>query len=209
MILETWLALAATSAVLLFIPGPTVLLMVSYALGQGWRPVLPLVAGILLGDVTAMTLSLLGVGALLAASATLFTVLKWTGAAYLAWLGLKLWKASGTLEARPCTEASSSARMFGHGWIVTALNPKSVTFFIAFLPQFFDHRSAFLPQLLITEATFLTLAFCSLITYTFIATRARRFMHNAKTISAINKTSGTLLIAAAVASATLQTTART
>ena len=76
---ETWAAFAAASTVLLVIPGPTVLLVVSYALGQGWRTALPMAIGVALGDFTAMTLSMLGLGALLATSATLFTVLKWVG----------------------------------------------------------------------------------------------------------------------------------
>src|SRR3954470_15320985 len=99
MTFETWLAFAAASAILVLIPGPTVLLVVSYALGQGWRTALPMAIGVALGDFTAMTLSLLGVGALLAASATLFTLVKWIGAAYLVWLGVKLWRAGGALAA--------------------------------------------------------------------------------------------------------------
>ena len=86
---EIWLAFAAASAVLLVIPGPTILLVVSYAMGQGWRTALPMAAGVALGDFTAMTLSMLGLGALLAASATVFTALKWIGAAYLVWLGVR------------------------------------------------------------------------------------------------------------------------
>ncbi|MCA3267885.1 MAG: LysE family transporter, partial [Azospirillum sp.] len=62
MLLETWLAFAAASAVLLLIPGPTILLVVSYALGQGWRAALPMAIGVALGDLTAMTLSMLGIG---------------------------------------------------------------------------------------------------------------------------------------------------
>src|SRR5262245_43534660 len=68
MTFESWAAFTAASAVLLIIPGPTVLLVVSYALGQGWRTVLPMTVGVALGDFTAMTLSMLGLGALLAAS---------------------------------------------------------------------------------------------------------------------------------------------
>lgn len=79
MTFESWAAFTAASAVLLIIPGPTVLLVVSYALGQGWRTALPMAIGVALGDFTAMTLSMLGLGALLAASATLFTILKWVG----------------------------------------------------------------------------------------------------------------------------------
>ena len=82
MSVETWLAFAAATEILLLIPGPTVLLVVSYALGQGWRTAFPMAVGVALGDFTAMTLSMLGVGALLATSATIFTALKWIGAAY-------------------------------------------------------------------------------------------------------------------------------
>ena len=95
MSLETWLAFVAASAVLLLIPGPTILLVVSYALGQGKQVAFPVAAGVALGDFTAMTLSMLGVGALLSTSATLFTALKWIGAAYLIWLGIKLFRAGG------------------------------------------------------------------------------------------------------------------
>lgn len=76
---EIWLAFVAASAILVVIPGPTVLLVVSYALGQGWRAALPMALGVALGDFTAMTLSMLGVGALLAASAGLFTALNGSG----------------------------------------------------------------------------------------------------------------------------------
>jgi hypothetical protein len=79
---ENWAAFTAASTVLLMIPGPTVLLVVSYALGQGWRTALPMAVGVALGDFTAMTLSMLGIGALLAASATVFTILKFVGAGY-------------------------------------------------------------------------------------------------------------------------------
>ena len=144
MAFETWAAFAAASAVLLIIPGPTVLLVVSYALGQGWRTALPMAVGVALGDFTAMTLSMLGLGALLATSATLFTVLKWVGAAYLVYLGIKLWRAGDTLEAAPRTDAVSAAKMLGHAWLVTALNPKSITFFVAFLPAFLDPNADFL-----------------------------------------------------------------
>src|SRR5665213_3474384 len=99
MTLATWLAFVLASGILVLIPGPTVLLVVSYALGQGWRTALPMAVGVALGDFTAMTVSMLGLGALLAASATVFTLLKWGGAAYLVYLGVKLWRAGGTLDA--------------------------------------------------------------------------------------------------------------
>jgi len=196
---ETWVAFAAASSVLLVIPGPTVLLVVSYALGQGWRTALPMAIGVALGDFTAMTLSMLGLGALLATSATLFTILKWVGAAYLVYLGIKLWRAGGTLDAAPRTDAVSAAKMLGHAWLVTALNPKSITFFVAFLPAFLDPKADFLTQMLVFETTFLVLAFANAFGYALVASRARRLASDPRAIGVVNKVGGGLLVGAGVA----------
>lgn len=203
MTFESWLAFTAASTVLLIIPGPTVLLVVSYALGQGWRTALPMAIGVALGDFTAMTLSMLGLGALLAASATLFTILKWVGAAYLVYLGVKLWRAGDTLQANPRTDAVSAARMLGHAWLVTALNPKSITFFVAFLPTFLDPKTDFLTQMVVFETTFLVLAFANAFGYALVATRARGFVANRRAIGIVNKVGGGLLIGAGAATVTL------
>jgi threonine/homoserine/homoserine lactone efflux protein len=181
------------------IPGPTILLVVSYALGQGWRTALPMANGVALGDFTAMTLSMLGIGALLAASATVFTILKWIGGAYLVYLGVKLFRAGGTLEANPRTDASSAAKMMTHAWLVTALNPKSITFFVAFLPQFIDHGGDFWTQMMIFEATFLTLAFTNAFGYALVAARARDLFRSRRAIAIFNRTGGTMLVGAGVA----------
>ena len=203
MTLSLWAAFVAASSILLVIPGPTVLLVVSYALGQGWRTALPMAIGVALGDFTAMTLSMLGLGALLAASATLFTILKWAGAAYLVYLGIRLWRAGGTLDAAPRTDAVSSAKMLGHAWLVTALNPKSITFFVAFLPAFLDPQADFLTQMLVFETTFLVLAFANAFGYALVAARARGFVANPRAIGIVNKAGGGLLIGAGAATVTL------
>jgi threonine/homoserine/homoserine lactone efflux protein len=201
---ETWAAFSAASMVLLVIPGPTILLVVSYALGQGWRIALPMSVGVALGDFTAMTLSMLGIGALLATSATVFTVLKLIGAAYLVYLGIKLFRAGGTLRAEPRTDAVSSAKMMAHAWLVTALNPKSITFFVAFLPQFLDRHGDFWTQMLIFEATFLTLAFANAFGYALVAARARTLVGNPKAIRLFNRTGGTLLVGAGIATVAMR-----
>jgi len=201
---ETWLAFAAASAILLVIPGPTILLVVSYALGQGWRAAWPLAVGVALGDLTAMTLSMLGVGALLMASGSVFTMLKWFGAAYLAYLGIKLFRAGGTFNAQPRIEATPPLRMMGHAWLVTALNPKGLTFFIAFLPQFIDPSRSFWHQMAIFEATFIALAFANAIGYALLASRARSAFSSAGIIRAFNRVGGTLLVGAGIATATLR-----
>lgn len=202
MAIEVWLAFVATVAVLLVIPGPTVLLVISYGLGQGWRAAVPTAAGVALGDFTAMTLSMLGVGALLATSAALFAALKWIGAAYLVWLGISLWRAGATHGAEPRRERASRLRMLGHAWLVTALNPKSITFFVAFLPQFLDPARAFYAQMLVCEATFVTLAFANAFGYALAASRGRAFVRDPRALGWFNKAGGTLLIAAGVAAAT-------
>lgn len=199
MTFDTWIAFTAASAVLLVIPGPTILLVVSYALGQGWRAALPIAAGVALGDFTAMTLSMLGVGALLMASATVFTILKWIGAAYLIFLGVRLFRASGALDAKPRRDVASAAKMMGHAWLVTALNPKSITFFVAFLPQFLDRSADFLTQMAIFETTFLTLAFGNALGYALVASRARNVVRNPRAIGIFNKAGGTLLVGAGIA----------
>ena len=205
MTFATWLTFLAASGILVLIPGPTVLLVVSYALGQGWRTALPMAIGVALGDFTAMTLSMLGLGALLAASGTVFTVLKWIGAAYLVWLGIKLWRAGGALEAKPRSDATPPLRMLGHAWLVTALNPKSLTFFIAFLPQFLDRNGDFLTQMLVFETTFLVLAFVNAITYALVASRARSLMRNPRAVGIVNRVGGSLLIGAGIAAVGLRT----
>ena len=204
MTFEAWAAFAAATAVLLVIPGPTILLVMSYALGQGWRTAFPMAVGVALGDFTAMTLSMLGVGALLAASATVFTALKWVGAAYLVYLGVKLFRAGGSLNAEPRKDAASALKMLGHAWLVTALNPKSITFFVAFLPQFLDTKGDFWTQMLIFEATFITLAFANALGYALIASRARSVVSNPRAIGLFNKAGGTLLIGAGIATVAMR-----
>jgi threonine/homoserine/homoserine lactone efflux protein len=201
---ETWAAFAAASAVLLVIPGPTILLVVSYALGQGWRTALPMAVGVALGDFTAMTLSMLGIGALLATSATVFTIVKWAGAAYLIYLGIKLFRAGGTLNAEPRTKAVSAVKMAAHAWLVTALNPKSITFFVAFLPQFIDRHGDFLTQMIVFQATFLFLAFANAFGYALVASRARRLVNSPRALGLFNKAGGTLLVGAGIATATVR-----
>jgi threonine/homoserine/homoserine lactone efflux protein len=199
---EVWIAFVAASTVLLLIPGPTVLLVVSYALGRGWRVAAPVAVGVALGDLTAMTLSMLGVGALLASSAMLFTALKWLGAAYLIWPGIKLWRAGGTLEARARTEAVPRLRMLGHAWLVTTLNPKSIVFFVAFLPQFLDPAGNFWLQMAIFEATFVTLAFANAFGYALLGARAGRLAASPRAIRLVNRAGGTALLAAGAAALT-------
>jgi threonine/homoserine/homoserine lactone efflux protein len=196
MSLETWLAFTLASAVVIVIPGPTVTLAVSYALGQGWRAAVPLAAGTVLGDATAFTLSVLGVGALLAASATLFTGLKWIGALYLVWLGWSLLRARGLPAADQPGESAASRTMLAHAWLVTALNPKSITFFVAFLPQFIDETRPLAPQAMALGATFVMLAGLNIFGWTWLAARTRALASDERALLWFNRAGGVTLIGA-------------
>jgi len=204
----SWLAFTTASAVLLTIPGPTVLLVVSYALGYGRRSAITTVAGVAFGDFTAMTASILGLGVLLATSATIFTALRWVGAAYLISLGVKLWSAQVTHDVIiPNTLSVRRLRMFLHAYVVTALNPKSIVFFVAFLPQFLDASQPFLPQIIVMEGTFLGLATLNATLYALLASVARRTVRRASIQRALNRIAGSLLIGAGILTATWRRTA--
>ena len=198
---EIWLAFAAASSLLLVIPGPTVLLVLSYALGRGWKAALPMAGGVAAGDLTAMTLSMLGVGALLATSATLFTALKWVGALYLIWLGIKLWRSGDRREAEPRADAASPMRMFGHAWLVTTLNPKSILFFVAFVPQFLDPSRSFAAQAVVMIATFVGLGFINALAFAFVGVRARDFVQSPRAMRFVNRTGVAALIGAGATTA--------
>ena len=92
--------------------------------------------------------------------------------------------------------------MMAHAWIVTALNPKGITFFVAFLPQFLDPSGDFWMQMLVFEATFIVLAFANVLGYALIASRARTMMRNPRAVGIVNRVGGSLLIGAGVAAAT-------
>lgn len=200
MSVEVWLAFVAASAVLLAIPGPTVLLVISYALGHEKRTATATVAGVALGDFTAMTASMLGLGALLATSAALFTALKWIGAAYLVYLGLKLWRAPVASNEGPAEAASAPkerpVRIFLHAYAVTALNPKSIIFFVAFLPQFLNHAEPLASQMVVFEATFLVLATANATVYGLLASLARQTIRKPRVQRLVNRTGGSLMIGA-------------
>lgn len=200
-----WLAFTLASAVILVIPGPTVLLVVSYALTQGRKVAVAMAAGVALGDFTAMTLSLAGLGALLLASATLFTLLKWIGAAYLIYLGIRLWRARPVVpEVADDLPPVAVRGIFGHAFIVTALNPKSIAFFVAFVPQFVDTQAPFLPQLAIMVATFVTLAAANALVFALAADTLRTRIRRPAVLKWTNRAGASCLVGMGVATAALE-----
>jgi threonine/homoserine/homoserine lactone efflux protein len=201
MSLETWAAFALAAAAMLAIPGPTILLVIGQSLGAGRRNVLPLVAGVALGDLTAMALSLAGLGALLATSATAFTALKWAGAAYLVWLGVRLWRAPVEAGAAAPLTARRALRQ---AYVVTALNPKGIAFFVAFVPQFLDPVRPFLPQAALLVATFVALGASNAALYALLAGRASGAVGRPAVRRWLNRTGGSVLVGAGLATAAMR-----
>ena len=197
MSLTLWFAFVAASAVLLIIPGPTILTVISYSVAHGRCARLPLAAAVALGDSTALALSLLGLGALLATSAVWFTVIKWVGGLYLLYLGVKLLRAGvAPAELAPPAAPGSRWALFANTWLVTALNPKGMVFFVAFLPQFIHAGAPVAPQLWILGATFVVMAALNATLYAVFAGSARRLLASARAQRIFNLTGGGLLSAA-------------
>jgi threonine/homoserine/homoserine lactone efflux protein len=199
MALELWLAYAAAVAVLLVIPGPTILTVISYSVAHGRRANVPLVAAVALGDSTALVLSLLGLGALLATSALWFTLVKVAGGVYLLYLGVKMLRAGiapAPLEAP--VVPGSRGRLFVNTYVVTALNPKGIVFFVAFLPQFITPGLNVTRQLWILAVTFVVMATINATLYAVFAGAARRLLASPRAQRRFNFAGGSLLSVAGV-----------
>ncbi len=198
MSLETWLAFLGASALLVMLPGPTILTVISYSIAQGRRARLPLVLAVALGDSTALLLSLLGLGALLATSAFWFTVVKTVGGLYLLYLGFKLLRAGVSPATLPATASGSRWKLFANTYLVTALNPKGIIFFVAFLPQFIDPAGDVTRQLWILSATFVACAGINATAYAIFAGSARRLLASPRAQRGFNLGGGALLSAAGI-----------
>ncbi|BFN14933.1 LysE family translocator [Marinobacter sp. RI1] len=199
MAIESWMAFVVASVVLLVIPGPTILAVISYSVTHGRRANVPLVAAVALGDSTALFASLVGLGALLAVSAFWFTAVKVAGGMYLLYLGIKLFRAgfSPTAMAEPTSDASH-LKLFTNTYLVTALNPKGIVFFMAFLPQFITPGENGVLQLWLLAVTFVALATINATLYTVFASSARRLLVSTKAQRRFNFAGGALLSSAGV-----------
>ena len=203
--LEIWFAYALATVLVLVIPGPTIILVIGQAVAHGRRSVVPLVAGVVLGDFTAMTLSLLGLGAIMSASAMLFTVFKWVGALYLLYLGVNLWRADPKgASGQHVKKDVSRGSLFKSAFFVTALNPKGIAFFVAFLPQFISPHAPAFGQVLILGGTFLVLALANAALYAFFAGRLSETIKRTVARRWFNRCGGTALIGAGIFTAGMQ-----
>ncbi len=170
--LNTWLIYLVATTGLSLSPGPNGLLALTHGALHGRRKALYTISGGVLGFVVVIALSMFGIGALLKTSLLWLTVLKWTGGAYLVWLGIQVWRSPAIgLEVRGAAELRSGASMFQQGALSALTNPKAVLFFTAFLPQFIDPAGNLFVQFAIMAGTF---AVIEIATELFIASMAHR-----------------------------------
>ncbi|MEH6477700.1 MAG: LysE family translocator, partial [Sneathiella sp.] len=147
-------------------------------------------------------------GAVLAASAELFTLLKLVGAVYLFWLGFQMWRKPPTFaDATEVKDTSENKKMFLKAFTVTALNPKGIIFFVAFVPQFVDLSQPVFFQFVILEATFLTLAIINVILWAMLANKMRAHIKSQKTQNWVSRISGSCLMGAGFLTALIRRTA--
>lgn len=159
MALSTYLLYLAAVALLILTPGPTMLMCVTTAVNHGPRKALLAVAGSVTAVLGVMLLSAMGVGALLAASETAFTVTKLAGAAYLIWLGIKTYRQKAAVLDLSLSAPQRGGSFYLQGLLVGASNPKAVLFFAAFFPQFLSPSAPIVPQFALLAGTFVVFEF--------------------------------------------------
>jgi threonine/homoserine/homoserine lactone efflux protein len=197
--IQTWLFFCATETVLCFIPGSAVLFVVSSALTRGTRGGLLGSLGILAANAAYFILSAMGLGAVLLASRTVFIVIKWIGAAYLVYIGIRMVVSRSKKSrggASPGVERSKG--VFWNGFVTQAANPKAIIFFTALLPQFIDPDQPAAMQIGILGVSSVLIEFVVLSIYVGTCRAAKHWVRGPWVGDWLTRAAGLLLIAAGV-----------
>jgi threonine/homoserine/homoserine lactone efflux protein len=192
--LHTWLIYLLAATGLSLSPGPNGLLALTHGALHGRRKALYTIFGGAFGFVAVIALSMFGIGALLAASLTWLTVMKWVGGAYLVWLGIQVWRSPPIgIDVRAAANHRSGWSLFRQGALSALTNPKGLLFFAAFLPQFVDPAHSLVVQFVIMAGTF---AVIEIATEAFIASMAHRISPWLRRVGrAFNRACGGVFIA--------------
>jgi threonine/homoserine/homoserine lactone efflux protein len=197
-----WLAFFVTATVAAFVPGPAVLYVAGQGMRHGARKAVAANLGILSGNALWFTASALGLAALVAVAAPLFTAIRWIGVVYLTWLGLSAWRDAlrGTASAqRMAPPVPGGWRMWRQGVLLQLANPKAILFFTALLPQFVDVTHAMAPQILVLAITSIASEFVVLALYGWLAARGGGLLVTRPRLArATDATAGTCLVGAGV-----------
>jgi threonine/homoserine/homoserine lactone efflux protein len=183
----TFALFALACLAFLAIPGPSVFYIVTRSLVQGRRAGVTSMLGVQAGGLVHVVAAAFGVSALIASSAAAFTVVKYAGAAYLIFLGLRKLLGREPDEPEMIGAPASTTRLFTHGVVVNVLNPKTALFFLAFLPQFVDPTAGpVAPQMLVLGLTLVSLGVLSDGTYALLAAGAGNHLRNRRRLERLS-----------------------
>ncbi|AIR69660.1 LysE family translocator [Dickeya fangzhongdai] len=197
MTLHLWLVYLGVIAVLIAVPGPSALLSMAHGLRYGQRRALATILGGASGSLVLMTASALGLGAILAASATAFLALKVVGALYLIWLGISAWRtreSTLTPSAEVDEAAPGALGLYRHGFMVGVSNPKDILFFAALFPNFIDTSAPQAMQFALLALTWVVLDFSIMFTYACMGHRVSALFAHPRRLRLFNRATGTLFI---------------
>ncbi len=195
--LHVYLAFVFATAIMIALPGPSVLLTVAHSISFGWKHALATVGGETMGIAVQLLVAAIGLTSLLNIVAEAFEWLRWAGAAYLVYLGIKQWRsASEPLELD--TSSVSKTNLFVQGLVITIPNPKSLIFIAAFLPQFIDVTRPLGLQFTMIVPTFLVITFSVTSIWALVAGNARGFLQSQPVFQSVFRTAGGLMIIAGV-----------
>ena len=202
---ETWLFFIITDGVMSLTPGPAVLFVLSQAIRRGASKSVWGSCGILTANAVYFALSATSLGAIILASSRIFFMVKWLGAGYLIYLGLRNFFGKTSVLALPeaTVQTAGGWRIFRYGFLLQGANPKALLFFTAILPQFIDPKGAVAFQVFILGTSSILLEFIILFTYGQLAGRALPAARSLRFEAWTNRIAGSLLIAAGVGLARL------
>ncbi|HEU0229117.1 MAG TPA: LysE family transporter [Burkholderiaceae bacterium] len=198
MTLSTWLAFFAASWAISFSPGPGAISAMASGLKHGFRRGYWTTIGLILGIICQVIVVGVGLGALIAASESVFSVVKWLGVAYLIYLGWKQFRTDASPVAVESNRAShfSIRELVTHGWLVNITNPKGTVFLLAVVPQFLDLSHPLAAQYLAIGATLCFTDLFAMGFYTALSSRLLKVLRNPRHIRWMNRTFGALFILA-------------
>jgi threonine/homoserine/homoserine lactone efflux protein len=193
--LHVYLAFVVATTIMIALPGPSVLLTVAHSISFGWQRALSTVAGATMGIAVQLIVAAIGLTSLLNVVAEAFEWLRWTGAAYLVYLGIKQWRsASEPLEFD--TSSVSKTNLFVQGLVITIPNPKSLIFIAAFLPQFINAERPLGLQFAFIVPTFLVITFTVTSVWALVAGKVSGFLQSKRAFQSVLRTAGGLMIVA-------------
>ncbi len=205
MCLEVYFTFIASAFVLIIVPGPTNMVIVSSSMKHGFKSSIWTVAGAALSHTLFLSITCLGLAAVLLASAQIFEIIRWFGVLYLIWLGIKLLISKDTQFHTGNKPVKTSAHsLFLQGLTVNTTNPKALIFYSAFFPPFINPKLLVTPQLIILGSTFIMIFLIVALFHGYIADRIRILFSKPEHIILQNRISGVFLIGAGLLLATVK-----